>query len=212
MIPANVLKFLGAVQLLLSGLSSAPGDAIRDSRPHRRPSPGFPIVIHTWPFTEATNAAWQELLQGGSAVDAVEAGCSACEAAQCDGTVRPCGPVRRRLHPCTPPRDSASFSFVQVGYGGSPDEGGETTLDAVIMDGTTMEAGAVANLRHVRDAISAARLVMERTSHTMLAGLQAAQFAQEMGLQVSDLSTPESARLHRHWCARGCVGQPVSPH
>lgn len=41
-------------------------------------------------------------------MDAVEVGCSTCERMQCDGT---------------------------VGYGGSPDENGETTLDAMIMDG-----------------------------------------------------------------------------
>jgi len=43
-----------------------------------------------------------------TAVDAVEAGCSECETQQCDGT---------------------------VGWGGDPDEMGETTLDAMIMDG-----------------------------------------------------------------------------
>ncbi len=40
------------------------------------------------------------------------------------------------------------------------------------MDGNSMEVGAVSSLRHVRHAISTARLVMERTTHTMLAGLQ----------------------------------------
>ena len=54
-------------------------------------------------------AAWEVVFsQNGSALDAVEAGCSKCEELQCDGT---------------------------VGYGGGPDENGETTLDAMIMDG-----------------------------------------------------------------------------
>jgi isoaspartyl peptidase/L-asparaginase-like protein (Ntn-hydrolase superfamily) len=54
-------------------------------------------------------AAWDVLdTSSGTAVDAVVAGCSTCEEEQCDGT---------------------------VGYGGSPDENGESTLDAMIMDG-----------------------------------------------------------------------------
>lgn len=52
--------------------------------------------------------AWRTLASGGSALDAVESGCGECEKEQCDGT---------------------------VGFGGSPDERGETTLDAMIMDG-----------------------------------------------------------------------------
>lgn len=52
--------------------------------------------------------AWSALQKGGSALDAVETGCMTCEWEQCDGS---------------------------VGYGGSPDETGETTLDAMIMNG-----------------------------------------------------------------------------
>lgn len=56
-----------------------------------------------------TLLAWEALTENGdSALDAVEQGCTVCENEQCDGT---------------------------VGYGGSPDENGETTLDAMIMDG-----------------------------------------------------------------------------
>jgi len=92
----------------------------------------LPIVINTWNFRKANeqgkyifimmNICWKherdskfhlqtaysKLKNGGSALDAVEEGCATCERLQCDGT---------------------------VGYGGSPDESGETTLDAMIMDG-----------------------------------------------------------------------------
>jgi len=74
----------------------------------------FPLVVSTWPFREAVRAAWDVVSAGdggGSAVDAVVAGCSACEVLRCDGTVGP---------------------------GGSPDENGETTLDALIMNGVTV--------------------------------------------------------------------------
>ena len=54
-------------------------------------------------------SAWKSVNEDNkSAIDSVVDGCSTCEAEQCDGT---------------------------VGYGGSPDENGETTLDAMIMDG-----------------------------------------------------------------------------
>ena len=54
-------------------------------------------------------AAWETLYhEKRSALDAVEEGCSLCEEQQCDGS---------------------------VGFGGHPDENGETTLDAMIMDG-----------------------------------------------------------------------------
>ena len=62
-----------------------------------------------------------------------------------------------------------------------------------------MAAGAVSNLRHVRHAITAARLVMEHTSHTLLSGLQATEFALDMGLSLSNLSTPASSNIYWAW-------------
>jgi N4-(beta-N-acetylglucosaminyl)-L-asparaginase len=49
----------------------------------------FPVVVSTWPFREAVRAAWEVVSAsdgGGSALDAVVAGCSACEVLRCDGT------------------------------------------------------------------------------------------------------------------------------
>jgi N4-(beta-N-acetylglucosaminyl)-L-asparaginase len=132
----------------------------------------LPLVINTWPFVNATASAWAVISARQNALDAVEAGCTTCEDEQCDGT---------------------------VGYGGSPDEAGETTLDALIMDGDTLSVGAVAALRRVKHAISAARAVMEHTTHTLLAGSQATAFAQEMGLLEEDLSTPRSLALQNQW-------------
>ncbi|RMC13996.1 hypothetical protein DUI87_09080 [Hirundo rustica rustica] len=103
----------------------------------------LPVVINTWAFRTAAETAWRVLESGGSELDAVERGCGQCEIDQCDGS---------------------------VGYGGSPDESGETTLDAMIMDGNTMEVGAVADLRHVKNAIGVARKVIEYTKHTLLVG------------------------------------------
>ncbi|KAL5744225.1 hypothetical protein ACOSP7_027075 [Xanthoceras sorbifolium] len=138
----------------------------------------YPLVVSTWPFVEAVRAAWRAADGGFSAVDAVVEGCSACEELRCDGTVGP---------------------------GGSPDENGETTMDALIMNGVTMEVGAVAAMRYVKDAIRAARLVMQHTEHTLLVGEKASAFAIAMGLPgPTNLSSSESMEKWTKWKEKGC--------
>ncbi|XP_029789975.1 N(4)-(beta-N-acetylglucosaminyl)-L-asparaginase isoform X2 [Suricata suricatta] len=155
--------------LLLVPLVVGPG-LVRSSSP-------LPLVLNTWPFRNATEAAWRTLASGGSPLDAVEQGCATCEREQCDGT---------------------------VGFGGSPDELGETTLDAMIMDGTTMNVGAVGDLRRIKNAIGVARKVLEHTAHTLLVGESATKFAESMGFISEDLSTKTSQALHSDWLARNC--------
>ncbi|KAM5264334.1 N(4)-(beta-N-acetylglucosaminyl)-L-asparaginase [Ctenodactylus gundi] len=137
----------------------------------------LPLVLNTWPFKNATEAAWWTLASGGSNLDAVESGCAVCEREQCDGS---------------------------VGFGGSPDELGETTLDAMIMDGTTMDVGAVGDLRRIKNAIGVARKVLEHTTHTLLVGESATKFAESMGFISEDLSTNASTALHSDWLAQNC--------
>lgn len=138
----------------------------------------YPLVVSTWPFLEAVRAAWTAAENGLSAVDSVVEGCSACEVLRCDGTVGP---------------------------GGSPDENGETTIDALVMDGTTMEVGAVAAMRYVKDGIRAAKLVMQHTQHTLLVGEKASTFAISMGLPgPTNLSSPESTEKWKKWKENGC--------
>lgn len=143
--------------------------------------PGLPFVINTWsgPFTAATDAAYAALSTNTSAtaLDAVEIGCATCERDQCDGT---------------------------VGWGGSPDEACETTLDAMLMDGTTMDVGSVAGLRRVRDAIAVARRVLEDTEHTMLAGDLATEFALQNGFEETDLTSSESLEKCEAWKRDDC--------
>ncbi|XP_050443621.1 N(4)-(Beta-N-acetylglucosaminyl)-L-asparaginase-like [Adelges cooleyi] len=139
--------------------------------------PGTPIVINTWAFTASTLRSWEILNTNGTAVDAVVAGCSVCEIAQCDGT---------------------------VGYGGSPDENGETTLDALIIDGATMNMGAVGSMKRIKQASKVARHVMENTKHTLLVGDGATQFAVEMGFKQTDLGTNSSAYMWKDWKTRAC--------
>lgn len=136
-----------------------------------------PIVLNTWNFTNANIKAWKELENRKSALDAVEAGCSKCEEDRCDGT---------------------------VGWGGSPSESGETTLDAMIMDGQSYDVGAVGGLKRVKGAISVARFVMERTEHTLLVGEMATQFALSFGFKEEPLTSNESRSMHEQWLKNNC--------
>ncbi|XP_064480861.1 N(4)-(Beta-N-acetylglucosaminyl)-L-asparaginase-like [Ornithodoros turicata] len=138
----------------------------------------WPVVVNTWDFINATRRAWSVVTtENGTALDAVEQGCSLCEVDQCDGT---------------------------VGYGGSPDESGETTLDALIIDGTSYSMGAVGDLRRVKQAISVARKVMEHTRHTFLVGDQATAFAVSMGFKEVSLSTNHSKQMWTDWRRGHC--------
>jgi len=63
---------------------------------------------------------------------------------------------------------------------------GRNELDAAIMDGKTQMAGAVAGVTTVKNPISAARAVMEKSEHVMMVGAGADQFAKEAGLEIVD--------------------------
>lgn len=61
---------------------------------------------------------------------------------------------------------------------------GTNEMDAAIMDGKTLGAGAVANLRHIRNPISVARLIMEKTKHVFMAGEGAETVAKQNGVEI----------------------------
>ncbi|MCY3915011.1 MAG: N(4)-(beta-N-acetylglucosaminyl)-L-asparaginase [Chloroflexi bacterium] len=112
--------------------------------------------------------AMRALKSGGSALDAVEIGI--------------------RLVEANPEEHS-------VGYNGYPNILGELELDASIMDGRTLDSGAVALLRGFPYAISVARQVMERElPHVFLAGEGAERFAREIGAEAWDEMLTEAVR------------------
>ncbi len=71
-----------------------------------------------------------------------------------------------------------------AGRGAVLNHEGDAELDAAIMDGEGPRAGAVASVRHVRNPIELARLVMERSPHVLLVAEGAEDFALEQGLAL----------------------------
>jgi N4-(beta-N-acetylglucosaminyl)-L-asparaginase len=139
-----------------------------------------PLIVNTWPFTAATHVAYLSLTSSPTSdpISAVVTGCSKAEELQCDFT---------------------------VGWGGSPDSNGETTLDALVMRGSDQNMGAVAGLRGVRDATRVARDVMELTKHSLLAGELATEFAIQQGYKNESLTSEYSRALYEEWVGNGCV-------
>ena len=115
-------------------------------------------------------AAMEFLRRGGSALDAVE--------------------LAARITEDDPDDHS-------VGYAGLPNVLGEVELDASVMDGRTLQAGAVAAVQGHRHPISLARKVMEKLPHVLVVGRGAERFADEVGDAVEDLHTDESVRRWR---------------
>lgn len=108
----------------------------------------------------ATAAARTLLIEGGPALDAVEA---AVRILEDDPTV-------------------------EAGRGSRPNKIGEVELDALIMDGRTLQLGAVAAVHGIRNPISLARRVMQDTVHNFLVGRGAEAFADSIGFPRCELA------------------------
>jgi L-asparaginase / beta-aspartyl-peptidase len=108
----------------------------------------------------ALRAGWAILKAGGRAVDAVSATVVVLE-------------------------NSPHFN---AGFGAALNENGEHELDASIMDGATLEAGAVAAVRRIRNPVLAARAVMQSGKAVLLAGPAADDFAAQAGLAMVEPS------------------------
>ena len=109
-------------------------------------------------LSEALDRGLEVLSEGGAAIDAVEAVIVYME-------------------------DNPLFN---AGRGAVFTHEGRNELDASIMKGDTIEAGAVAGVRDLKNPIKAARAVMEQSVHVMLSGEGASEFGKEVGLQQVD--------------------------
>ncbi len=76
------------------------------------------------------------------------------------------------------------FPLFNAGRGSVFTHEGAQEMDASIMDGSTLKAGAVAFVKNIRNPIRLARLVMEKTEHVLLAGEGANQFAEQLGIET----------------------------
>ena len=114
--------------------------------------------IREEPMNRALLAGQAVLEKGGSAMDAVTAAIMVLE-------------------------DDPNFN---AGKGAVFTADGFNELDASIMDGSTKKAGAVAMARHIKNPILGARLVMDKTWHTLVAGEGADKLAKENGLEMVD--------------------------
>jgi beta-aspartyl-peptidase (threonine type) len=141
-----------------------------------------PLLVASTNAAVGFPAAIQLLRQGKPALDAVEVAVRAVEDNPQDHT---------------------------VGYGGLPNLVGEVELDALIMDGRTLAAGAVAALKGFRNPVSIARRVMEESPHVMLTGEGAAHFGREMGFQEEPLLSDEALSMWRERLeSQGHTSQP----
>jgi beta-aspartyl-peptidase (threonine type) len=89
-----------------------------------------------------------------------------------------------------------------AGRGAVLNRDGMAELDASLMDGRTLAAGAVSGLRHIRNPIDLARLVMDRSPHVMLVGTGAEDFARSQGVELVSneyfRTPPRQRQLERH--------------
>ena len=163
-------NFLSWTTTALAGGVSVPSAIAEEVKPDRDAS-DKPLIISTWPFGKPANEkALEVLLTGGSILDAVEQGIRVTELGSNNSS---------------------------VGLGGIPNAAGVVQLDACIMLGPGHKAGSVAALEGIRHPISAARRVMEKTSHVMLVGEGARMFALEQGLESVPVNSAEQYEVWR---------------
>ncbi len=109
---------------------------------------------YTNALQNAIDAGYTILDEGGSSLDAVEAAVMSME----------------------------NFPLFNAGKGAVFTNKGLHEMDAAIMDGKTLEAGAVSGISSVQNPVHLARIIKEKSGHVMLSGGEAAKFAKKMNL------------------------------
>ncbi|EDO38371.1 predicted protein [Nematostella vectensis] len=134
------------------------------------------VVVGTWAFSnQAVRVIADELLKGRNSLDALEKGINDVE------------------------DDPLTGRYV-VGRGGYPNSEGVVECDSAVMLGDHCQFGAVAALQGVATPFSVARLVLERSPHSMLVGSGAHTFAEQNGVKIESeesLQTQESKDAYK---------------
>ncbi|XP_060077111.1 isoaspartyl peptidase/L-asparaginase-like [Ylistrum balloti] len=86
-----------------------------------------------------------------------------------------------------------------AGVGSVLNADGEVEMDAVIMNGSNLKSGAVACVQNIKNPISLARAVMEKTDHTLIVGKGANRFAQEVGAVVLPTDQLVTKTARKEW-------------
>ncbi|TDQ07507.1 isoaspartyl peptidase/L-asparaginase family protein [Pedobacter metabolipauper] len=115
-------------------------------------------AAYTAALTEALRKGYEAIKAGKSSLDAVETAIHVLE-------------------------DNPLFN---AGKGAVFTHDGKNEMDAAIMDGKTLMAGSVAGVTTIRNPISAARAVMEKSEHVMMVGAGAEKFAAQSGIEIVD--------------------------
>ena len=122
-------------------------------------------------LAEALNSGYETLARGGTSAEAVIVAIKILE-------------------------DSPLFN---AGKGSVFNSEGKNEMDAAIMDGNTLMAGAVAGITTVKNPITAANAVMTKSVHVMMIGRGAEQFAKEQGLEIVDPSYFFDSARYKEW-------------
>lgn len=145
---------------------------------HRESRKIHSVVVSTWNYTDANLQAWSVLKQGPRRTrQAVIQGCLACQNLRCG-----------RL----------------LGGSYGPDERGNLSLEAAIMDGRNQKFGAVAGMEGIRNAILVAEAVLQHTHHSLLVGKGATDFARVMGYKKEHATNLNTKNVIGNWTFARC--------
>jgi N4-(beta-N-acetylglucosaminyl)-L-asparaginase len=165
--------------IITAGAAAAAGALLPGGRADARqvtsdPTPNMarPVAVASGNGLKAVELAVKRMAAGASPVDAAVAGVGLVE---------------------------ADPDVVTVGYGGLPNEEGVVQLDAAVMDGTLMRAGAVASLENIMHPAQVALEVMRRTTRILLVGRGAKKFALDHGFEEVNLLTERARKIWLYW-------------
>ena len=144
--------------------------------------PGDQAEAHRKGVLNALKAGWEILKDGGTAVDAVERSIIVME-------------------------NDETFN---AGRGSALDAAGEIGLDASMMEGGTLRAGAVAAVQNIANPISVARAILEKSDAVLLVGLGAMRFAKERGIPTCGQDALITMREIARWRTSQASGERSS--